>query len=234
MIRNISVFICLVACFLNTKSYAQPTLPEVGAISQGGINILSWVNPYTSGVKGMIIQRSRDSVVNFVTIGNMPPGDNPVGTYVDAHPNPGANYYLVKLVFSSGMEWKSNIVMLHVDSADLSNQKVLPPNDSLQKLIAQMGSSPSLDRLNALSYTRSIYVYTNPYNGNINIELPDVFKYKYHLTFFDDQDKEALDIPRINDPHIILDKRNFQRSGLYRFKLYKNNDLMEEGHVTVY
>ncbi len=234
MIRNISVFTCLLTLFITSIGLAQPTLPDVGVLTRDGINILSWVCPYSNGVKGVVILRSRDSVMNFVTIGGTPFSGDSVGSFVDAHPSPGANYYIVKLVFTSGTEWKSNVVMLQVDSADLANQKVLPPNDSLQKLIAQMGSSPSIEQLNAASYIRSIYVYTNPFNGNINIELPDVFKEKYRLVFFDEQDAEVLTIPRVNDPHIILDKRNFQRSGIYRFKLYKNNEMMEEGRVTIY
>lgn len=213
---------------------AQPALPEVGTLSQNGINILSWTNPYTSGVKTILVQRSRDSVMSFSTIGTVANMDKPVQSFVDAHPLPGNNYYIIKVIFTSETDWQSNTVMLHVDSNAIANQKVLPPNDSLQKLIGQMGSTPSVDKVDAISYTRSKYVYTNPFNGNINIEVPEPFKNAYKLIFYDQNGKDVLDINRLNDSFIVLDKRNFQASGVYKFKLLKDNQKFDDGFITIY
>lgn len=216
------------------SAWSQPSLPEVGALSQNGINILSWTNPYADGVKEVFVQRSRDSVMSFSTVGSVSDISKPMQSFVDAHPLPGNNFYKVKIVFASGGDWQSNTVMLYVDSSSIASQKVLPPNDSLQKLIAKMGSTPSVDKINALSYTRSRYVYTNPFNGNINIELPSPFKNAYKIIFYNQSDKEVLTIPRVNDENIILDKRNFSSSGVYKFKVLKNQQEFETGFVTIY
>lgn len=227
-------FSIIISVILSAPAFAQPTLPEVGALSQNGINILSWNNPYVDGVKEVFVQRSRDSVMSFSTIGTVSDISKPLQSFVDAHPMPGFNYYMIKVVFASGGDWTSNTALLNVDSSAIAGQKVLPPNDSLQKLIAKMGTTPSVDKLNAISYQRSRYVFTNPFNGNINIELPEPFKNWYKVIFYNQNDKEILTIPRINDPDIVLDKRNFSSSGLYKFKVYKNKEEFESGVVTIY
>lgn len=214
--------------------YAQPTLPDIGTVTQGGINVISWTNPYESGLKSIAVQRSADSNYNFTTIGYVSALKKGVQSFVDAHPMPGKNWYRLMILFTSDMEWKSNLGKLIVDSAAIANRKPLPPNDSLQKLISQMGDASAINSLNTVSYPKSQYVFTNPFTGNINIEIPDAMKEMYHLVFYDQQDHEVLTVPRINDKVVILDKRNFQSNGLFKFKLFKNKEEFDKGFVTIY
>jgi len=214
-------------------SFAQPTLPEVGAATEKGINILSWTNPYTNGLKSISVQRSADSTFNFTTIGVVSDLSKPVQNFVDAHPMPGKNYYRLTLTFSSDVTWKSNTILLGVDSMAIANQQALPPNDTLQKIISQMGSA-GIEKLNTISYAKSQYVFTNPFTGNINIEVPEPFVQNYYILFYDQGDKQVLKIPRINDKVVVLDKRNFQKSGIFKFKLFKNGEEFEKGFVTIY
>ncbi len=217
------------------KAVAQPTLPDFAIMSKDAINILSWNNPYTADVRVVYVQRSNDSVTGFYTIGAVPNILQTNQSFVDAHPTVGLNYYLIKVVFESGTEYKSNIVSVNIDSLALANQKSLPPNDTLQKLIASMGTTmPEVDKINALSYNRSRYIYTNPFNGNINIELPDPQRAGYKIVFTDQKDAEVLSINRVIEDFIVLDKRNFNGSGIYKFKVYKGNQIFENGYVTVY
>lgn len=83
-------------------------------------------------------------------------------------------------------------------------------------------------------YPKSKYVFTNPFTGNIDIDLTDAFDNDYCLYFYDEQGKEALFIPRINDTAVILDRRNFQKSGVFKFKLLKNKEEFATGYVAVY
>jgi hypothetical protein len=219
---------------LSCIGYAQPTLPEIATITQGGINIISWTNPYESGLKSIAVQRSADSNFNFTTIGYVTNLKKGVQSFVDAHPMPGKNWYRLTILFTSDMEWKSNLGKLIVDSAAIANRKPLPPSDSLQKLIGQMGDASAINSLNTVSYPKSQYVFTNPFTGNINIEIQDAFKENYHLIFYDQQDREVLVVPRINDKIVILDKRNFQSTGLFKFKLFKNKEEFDKGYVTIY
>jgi len=218
---------------LPLHSFAQPTLPEVGAVTQKGINILSWTNPYSNGLKSISVQRSADSTFNFTTIGLVSDLSKPLQNFVDAHPMPGRNYYRLTLTFSSDLTWKSNTVLLGVDSTAIANQQALPPNDTLQKIISQMGTA-NVETLNTISYAKSQYVFTNPFTGNINIEVPDPFANNYYVLFFDQSDKQVLKIPRVNDKIVVLDKRNFQKSGIFKFKLFKNAEEFEKGFVTIY
>lgn len=228
-----SIF-ALISCMCFAPAiFAQPTLPEVGIATQNGINILSWTNPYINGVKSIAVMRSGDSLVNYVTVGVVADFSKPVQSFVDAHPLPGNNYYQVKLTFTSDVEWKSNITSVFVDSAAIESQQGLPPNDTLQKIISEMGAN-NFDQLKAVSYPRSNYVFTNPFSGNINIEVPEPFKNSYYILFFDQNDKQVLKIPRVNDTTVILDKRNFQKTGVYKFTLYKNAEVFEKGFVTIY
>lgn len=213
---------------------AQPTLPEIATITQGGLTVLSWNNPYESGVKSISVQRSADSNYNFTTIGYVKELKKGVQSFVDAHPMVGKNWYRLIIIFNSDMEWKSSLGNVVVDSAAIANRQPLPPSDSLQKLIMASGNTAVLNTLNTVSYPKSQYVFTNPFTGNINIEIQDALKENYHLVFYDQADKQVLLIPRINDKVVILDKRNFQSLGLFKFKLFKNKEEFDKGFVTIY
>ncbi len=230
-------FIVLILCSMGSYAgaYAQPDLPAIASVSDKGINILSWSNPYESGIQSIAIQRSADSNYNFVTIGYVPDLKKGPQTFVDAHPMPGLNWYRLIILFKSDMEWKSNLARLHVDSAAIANRKQLPDNDSLQKLVSKAGgATEALKNLNTISYPKSQYVFSNPFTGNINIEIADAFQHTYSLVFYDQEDHVVLRIDRINDKVVILDKRNFQNTGVFKFKLFKNKEEFDKGFVTLY
>lgn len=228
--------VALILSLISLEQYAraQATLPAISVVTEGGISILSWTNPYESGLKSIAVQRSADSNYNFATLGYVSSLKKGVQSFVDPHPMPGKNWYRLIILFTSDMEWKSNLGNVTVDSAAIANRKPLPANDSLQKLISQSGSSAALNSLNTITYPKSQYVFTNPFTGNINIEIQDAFKESYSLIFYNQQDKEVLKIPRINDKVVILDKRNFQTTGLFKFRLFKNKEEFDKGFVTIY
>lgn len=232
MKRIVAVIFLLTS--IHQSGLAQPDLPAISVITQGGISILSWNNTYESGLKSIAVQRSADSNYNFSTIGYVTDLKKGVQSFVDAHPMTGKNWYRLLILFTSDMEWKSSLGKVILDSAAIANRKPLPPSDSLQKLISQSGNTAALNTLNTISYPKSQYVFTNPFTGNINIEIQDAFKESYSLIFYDQQDREVLRVPRINDKVVILDKRNFQNPGLFKFKLLKNKQEFDKGYVTIY
>jgi hypothetical protein len=93
---------------------------------------------------------------------------------------------------------------------------------------------PDIGQVDAYSYIKSQYVFTNPFTGHVNVEIADVAKYKYSIDFFDAANVKVLDIPKISESSIIIDKRNFQRTGMYRFELMKDRVKIETGYVTIY
>lgn len=249
-------FFTLAFIFIISVVKAQPNLPDIVGATDKGINILSWTNQY-DGIKSIAVQRSTDSTYNYATLGYIKKLKKGPGAYIDGHPNPGNNWYRLYIVFNSDLTWYSNRFKLFVDSATIAQKGVLPPNDSLQKLAAKvkvdsttgtpMGkdslqrtisklklSIPETEEVSAYTYVRSQYIFTNPFTGHVNIELPDVVKYQYSLEFFDGSNRKVLEIPRVLTSPVVLDKRNFQRKGLFRFELIKDNKKMETGYITIY
>lgn len=93
---------------------------------------------------------------------------------------------------------------------------------------------PDIENVNAYTYIKSQYVFTNPFTGHVNIEIADAKTAKYSLEFFDNKNKMILEVPKIAEPNVILDKRNFQKVGMYKFELYKEKVKLETGYITIY
>lgn len=242
MIRNRSIKFILLTLLISVSlfsSKAQTTLPDLQATTQKGINVLSWMCQY-DGIKSIAVQRSNDSIYNFTTIGYVKETKKGTQGYVDGHPLPGNNFYRLYIAFNSDLTWYSNRIKIHIDSSQLMQKAVLPPNDSLQKMLGTIitndGSSINTSAITSYTYTRSQYVFTNPFTGHINIELPDDMDAKdvYSLKFFNQQNAKVFEVPKVSEQSVILDKRNFQRKGLYKFELLKNSKLIESGFVTIY
>lgn len=215
-------------------SDAQPLLPDVAGMTEKGINILSWQCQY-DGIKSIAVQRSGDSVFNYVTIGYIKKLKKGPQAFIDGHPNPGNNWYRLYIVFNSDLTWYSNRTNLWVDSVTIANKGVLPPNDSLQKLAENFAlSMPDPSEINAYTYIKSQYVFTNPFTGHVNIELPDVTEQHYSVSFYNEKERKIFDVKRITESPIILDKRNFPRKGLFKFDLFKNKKKLETGYITIY
>lgn len=96
---------------------------------------------------------------------------------------------------------------------------------------------PNLTSTNsdAAVYIKSQFVFTNPFTGHVNVEIPDVRAHMFSIKFFDQKtNKTVLEVPRINESPVIIDKRNFQKKGIYRFQLDKDKQTLETGYITIY
>jgi hypothetical protein len=83
-------------------------------------------------------------------------------------------------------------------------------------------------------YLKSQYVFSNPFTGHVNIEIPDAQAHVYSIQFFDSKNRKILEVPKIPAAAIVMDKRNFQHKGTYRFELMRNKEKVETGYVTIY
>jgi hypothetical protein len=87
--------------------------------------------------------------------------------------------------------------------------------------------SDSLSRL-------SKYVIVNPGTGHVDVTLPDEEQmHLYSLVFYDRKGGEVLRVSRLKVKSTIIDKRNFQRRGFYRFELRKDRDVFEAGYIQI-
>jgi hypothetical protein len=76
----------------------------------------------------------------------------------------------------------------------------------------------------------SQYVFTNK-DGYIVIKLDDADKKNYQVTILEENETPFLDIKKVKDPLIILDKTNFYKAGWYKFTLKENGRVKEKGKV---
>lgn len=79
------------------------------------------------------------------------------------------------------------------------------------------------------------YIYNDLSTKMIMIGLPDDFKTKpYTLQFFDEDNMVIIDIPKMGNQKMIIDKRNFQRRQPYKFVLRREGLAFETGYINSY
>ena len=87
---------------------------------------------------------------------------------------------------------------------------------------------------NSTSFIKSRFIFTDPVTGHVNMELPDdVKQHHYSVKFYDEQNHAVIDVPKINTAKIIIDKRNFQHKGVYKFILRKDVTELEQGYIEI-
>lgn len=239
IIVTLCLFFC---CGLTGKGFAQvaspPLLPSMSIVTENAQNILNWTSQF-DGVKSIAVQRSADSVRNFVTIDVLSNPKKGIQRYVDELPLAGKNHYRLSVNFAGDLEWFSNTYKVYLDSATIANSlkgsiksgttKSVPIKDS-----GNQTTSAATPKSTEFYYSSSTHVYTNPYTGHINITLEDALSKKYSLRFFDPNKNEVLKVSRISRPNLVLDKNNFNGKGTFQFQLFDANELIETGYITIY
>jgi len=274
------LLICLFACTGNRLMAQPPVLPDIIAASDKGINVISWTCQY-DGLKSIAVQRSSDSIFNYITVGYVKNLKKGTQAFIDGHPAPGNNWYRLYIAFSSDLTWYSNSIKVFIDSATLLRKGVIPPNDSLQKYASTVNidpedviasstapppapvnsgnttysrpsttnnntaprpapklnlNMPKNDEVDQFTYIKSRHVFTNPFTGHVTLELPEDMRETYSIQFFKQGDEKnpVLDVPRIRKSKVIIDKRNFQGKGMYKFVLMKGKNKLEEGYISLF
>lgn len=108
--------------------------------------------------------------------------------------------------------------------------------DTVKQVVAKLTINiPEPEELDQYTYIKSQYVFTNPFTGHVNIEIPKESGYHFYaLKFFNLDDVPVLDVPRFTETEVIIDKRNFKKKGIYKFILKKDREKLEEGYITIY
>lgn len=221
------------ATYANAQDSETPALPSLKIETKNGYNHISWVNTY-SGLKSVIIQRSSDSVLSFSTIGNIANPQKGAQSYIDKNPKLGKNYYKVRVLFQSELEWFSNTYKVVLDSATIAASRTRSLATGSTKATSTGKEEENNSNYTDFYYEPSTQVYTNPYTGHIMISLNDARQKRYSLKFYNPAKEEVLYISRIKKSTIILDKYNFNAKGTYQFKLFENDEVKETGFVTLY
>lgn len=248
----------LVFIFNQISSWAQPMLPDLEAISDNGKNYLRWQSPY-DGVKLIAVQQSLDSLYNFKTIGQVKNVKRGVQTFVDEEPESKKVFYRLYLVFNSNFTWYSNTVRAKSDvvrevpsAVNLDSIVSAKLNKDYLRIIEKVNNTvpvkdlgplikiaiPSIETVDPNNYIISRFLFSNPITGHVNVTFPkDVaaqFHGKFTIDFFDANNKKVLHIPKISNTSFIIDKRNFQKKGVYKFEMKQEDSLIEAGSIVVY
>lgn len=214
-------------------TWAQiPDLPSMLVVTENAQNKLSWNCQY-EGVKSIAIQRSSDSVRNFVTIGIINNPKKGSHYFFDERPLIGKNNYRLYILFSGDVEWFSNNYKVELDSTTIAKSHQGSINTGRTDANTDYQSNGNI-RPTDFYYTPSSQVYTNPYTGHININLEDASKKKYSIKFFDPKKNEVVRVSRVNKPVLILDRNNFNSPGTYSFQLFEGSVVIETGYITIY
>jgi len=107
------------------------------------------------------------------------------------------------------------------------------PGTSRQKISISFVEDPN--EVNPYTFIKARFIYTDPLTGHINMVLPDDVKaHHYSVKFYDLAKNQVLEVPKIDAPKIIIDKRNFERKGVYKFILVKDLRELETGYISIY
>ncbi|GAA4460578.1 hypothetical protein GCM10023093_03500 [Nemorincola caseinilytica] len=196
---------------------------------------LSWQCQY-DGVKTIIVRRSSDSLRNYTDIGNVRNTTKGIQTFTDERPLHGRAYYKLTIVFVSGLKWGSNHCGITTD--DVAMPTLAPvaaaPGASWGSDRPQVYISSPMPDMDDASFIIPIHIRPNPTTGHIDMRLPDDHgAHVYSVAFFNAKKQMVFDIPAIKARVSILDKRNFQRKGQYRFILRRDGVIFETGYVIV-
>lgn len=228
---------------------AQSVLPAVDAVANSGLVTLNWVCQY-DGVKSIAVKRSVDSNANFATIGYVKDVTKGAQYYTDYAPVVGTGYYKLIIFFNSGLSWSSNVCK----AASYQFRKVLQSGSSPTQVyditakIPEVGTTethneqqvkipfrlsyPDID-MNDASFIQPRFVFIHKVFGHVFIKLPLInFKqYLYSVRFFNSNGVIIVDVPHIKLEEVIIDKRNFARSGTYKYAIRRDGVLFESGYI---
>jgi hypothetical protein len=238
---KVVISFCL-SIFISLQALAQlAELPSMKIETQDARNIITW-NSQFDGIKSIAIQRSADSVKNYVTIGVVSKPKKGLGTFTDTKPVSGKNYYRLSINFAGDIEWFSNTYKVYLDSATIAKSiegaiqsgttnSIAPPTNTNTNTTTTTTVTPVST---VFHYTPSTKVFTNPYTGHINVNIDEAVGKRYSVRFYTPAKEEVLRIARITKKVLVVDKNNFNSTGTYMFELYNGTDIIETGYVTIY
>jgi len=229
-----TVFILFILfSFSRQQAAAQDTLPRLTVKNINNKIIVSWKMNYGANISTINIQRSKDSLRNFTTIGSVLEPMNRENGYVDYKATSPDMFYRVFVAFMGGTYLFTKSYKPVKDSITSNGLSAIEEDKLLQS------EKPTTD-LNPVKptvakpyvYTPSKFIFTGKENSII-IQLPDAGNNQYSVKFFDDKDKPVFEIGKVTEPYLIIEKVNFLHSGWFYFKLFDNGILKEKNQFYI-
>lgn len=188
--------------------YGQDTLPNVSVTRLGKKVLISWVNPFKN-VTNINIQRSGDSLRGFTTIGSVLNVNTVTNGFVDTKEFiPSDQYYRLFVTFEGG------------GYQFTTSQRPAPDTSSFDVPVEYSNETVQT------WFTPSRHVYTGKDN-NVVIFLPAAPSRKYTVKFYEDDGTFLFEVQKVPASYLTVDKVNFGHSGLFRFELFQEGQIIE-------
>ncbi|MBK9958941.1 MAG: hypothetical protein IPP11_10210 [Chitinophagaceae bacterium] len=235
-------FLFLLVLFSCCISFAQKTLPGISVSNIGGKIIVSWKNEYSDSVVTLNIQRSYDSLQNYTTIGSVLNPTSIENGYTDQNPPYPKMYYRVFIAFVGGKYIISKPVRPFKEIIkDTTGERYAWQADQIADTAEQIHLPPVKNDIpveNNKLPAEPEFVYPSKRiftskMSSIVIQLPGAANKNYHVKIYDDTEKQVLELNKLKEDFLILDKMNFTHSGWYSYELFDANKLIEKGRFLV-
>lgn len=218
------------------------TLPKFTLKKKEGKVSLNWINRYPNAHQ-VTIQRSKDSLKNFITIFSLPDPSVHKFTYNDEKaPNDSMFYRVFILIegtnyFFSGSKrpfkdtTKEVIVQktINIKGFEIKKQEEAKAEGEKKDDPQEKPEKPVVKKY---VWIPSVYVFTAD-DGNVSIVLPDYKIKKYNIRFFEENDTPLFELHQVKESPVLMDKVNFLHSGWFKFELYENGQLLEKNKFLI-
>lgn len=210
--RKILFLLVCSTAFFSFASFAQDALPQITVKNIRGKIIVSWLNDLTKPPKTINIQRSFDSLKNYITIGSVLNPENRENGYADEKAPWNNMYYRIFISFDGGSYLFSKVAR--------PGKAVFSANE------LSIGDSIALFHIKPVAYNSS-RIHPGKDN-NIIVRLQDAETKKYSVRFYDDNNKLVFVLNKLHETDLVLDKVNFVHAGWFYFEVYESGKFIEK------
>lgn len=237
-----------------TRAFAQDTLPRLSVKKVNNQVIISWKNNYGAKISTINIQRSKDSLKNFVTIGSVLNPLSRENGYVDRKAHMEGMFYRLFVAFEGGNYIFSESHHPFIDTSyrGVVKQEIGEPMTNEPESIEASKADPFITLPSIVlaepvleesfdnflpkvkipkvvvptGFVPSKYIFTNKEN-NLVLNLPDAEILKFSIKFFDDKNVQVLEIKKITENYLLVEKVNFLHSGWFYYQLFEDGIFLE-------
>lgn len=223
----------------------QPLLPGISCFCEAGALQITWQSQF-DGVRYVRVNRSFDSLGRFDQVGTLVSPVKGVQRYSDTDVREGKVFYRLSLEFNSGLVWNSNVCRKVVDSACISSVRkrgISITKDTANLEIRSKLSVISFSRIllprpidtfEEPTFVMPVHVGVQKNTGHVFVKLPKrQMSEKCSVVFCDRKGVVVLSIAELQSEFVLIERRNFQHQGLFKFLLRKGEYELESGYLSL-
>lgn len=234
--KQLILSIIFIAATFTVVMAQNDTLPKFALKKKEGKIAVGWINRYPNA-RQITIQRSKDSLKNFITIFSLPDPSLRKYNYTDEKaPNDSMFYRIFILIEGTNYFFSASKRPVKDTAKELTILKTtdIKGIDIKKQEEAKEEAKTKEEKPVVKKYVwaPSVYVFTAD-DGNVSIVLPNYKNKKYNIRFFEENDAPLFELHEVKQSPLLMDKVNFLRSGWFKFELYENGQLIERNKFLI-